>query len=329
MHVTGNMKGISVIICCYNSEKLIDMSLGYLAKQQVETLPAWEIVLVNNNSKDNTTSVAENYWKSTGLTTPLRIIQENKQGLIHARKTGIMSAQYDLVVFCDDDNFLAPNYLERAWQIMNAHPDVGILGGESKGYFTSPEPEWLPQMYSAYALGKQYGTTGDVTATKGQVWGAGMVSQTKLLQEIFNEEFITTGRSGKNLASGDDTEICYKAILKGYHIYYDESLKLQHYITPPRLTWEYAIRLSKGHIHTLINMISLRREAVEKINESNRTSFKDLLYAIRYTFKPQYLFKMRSITNLKDHEGDFKHWKAYFDLYYIYTLLRKKILKLN
>ncbi len=305
------------------------MSLAYLAAQRVNSLPAWEIVLVNNNSKDNTVSVAENYWHGLEVNVPLRVIQENKQGLIHARKTGIMNARYSLIVFCDDDNFLAPDYLEKAWQIMKAHPQVGILGGVSKGYFTSPEPEWLPQMYSAYALGKQYHTTGDVTATKGQVWGAGMVSQAKLLQEIFNEEFITTGRTGKNLASGDDTEICYKAILKGYHIYYDESLKLQHYITPQRLTWEYAIRLSKGHIHTLINMISLRREAVEKINENSGTSFKDLLYAIRYTFKPVYLLKLGSILNLKEHEGDFKHWKAYFDLYYIYTLLRKKILKLN
>jgi len=305
------------------------MSLGHLAKQEVSSLPAWEVILVNNNSKDNTVAVAQHYWESLGTNTPLRIIQENEQGLIHARKAGIINGRYSVTVFCDDDNFLAPNYLERAWQIMDTHPEVGILGGESKGYFTSPEPEWLTQMYSAYALGKQYSTTGDVTATKGQVWGAGMVSQTKLLQEIFNEDFITTGRSGRNLASGDDTEICYKAILKGYHIYYDESLQLQHYIIPSRLTWEYAIRLSKGHIHTLINMISLRREAVEKINETKSTSLKDLLYALRYTFKPQYLFKIKHIANLKNHEGDFKYWKAYFDLYYIYTLLRRKILNLN
>lgn len=305
------------------------MSLGYLAKQHVQILPAWEIVLVNNNSKDDTVSVAESFWKSTGVNVPLRIIQENKQGLIHARKTGIMSVQYDTIVFCDDDNFLAPDYLETAWKIMQAHPEVGILGGESKGYYTCPEPSWLPQMYAAYALGKQFSITGDITTTKGQVWGAGMVSQTKLMQEIFQEEFVTTGRSGKNLASGDDTEICYKAVLKGYRIFYDESLKLQHYITPPRLTWEYAIRLSKGHIDTLINMISLRREAIEKNDVNARTYLKDLLYAIRYTFKPGYLLKMRSITNLKDHEGDFKYWKAYFDLYYIFVLLKKKILNLN
>jgi Predicted glycosyltransferases len=324
MPATGNLQdGVSVVICCYNSEKVIARALECIARQQITNIPEWEVVLVNNNSKDNTVAVAEAVQQQYGSALPLRIINEPQQGLMYARHTGIASTFYDITLFCDDDNFLDQHYMQTAYDVMRANPEIGIVGGQTSGAYASAPPEWFHKISSGYAIGQQQERSGDVTHTTGQVWGAGMVSRTTLLRDIFKEEFITTGRKGGKLAAGDDTELCYKAILRGYKIYYDERLKLQHFITPQRLTWEYAIRLNKGLATVLPNLLGLRRLAVEKKNETIVMRLKDFLFAIKHNFKLQYLLHWGRIRNLEKHEGDFELWDAYFRLNYIQLMFTR------
>ena len=60
------MKGISIIICCYNSAKRLHETLKHLALQQVSDTIHWEVILVNNNSTDATTQIALEIWNGLG-----------------------------------------------------------------------------------------------------------------------------------------------------------------------------------------------------------------------------------------------------------------------
>lgn len=324
MPATGNLReGVSVIICCYNSEKVIARALECIAQQQITTIPEWEVILVNNNSKDNTVAVAETVKQQYGAALPLRIINEQQQGLMYARHTGIASTSFDITLFCDDDNFLDEHYMQTAYDIMRSNPKIGVVGGQTSGAYASPPPDWFHIISTGYAIGRQQERSGDVTHTTGQVWGAGMVSRTTLLWDIFKEKFITTGRKGGKLAAGDDTELCYKVILRGYNIYYDERLKLQHFITPQRLTWEYAVRLNRGLATVLPTLMGLRRQAVEKQKETWIMRFKDFIYAIKHNFKWHYLVQWGRIRKLENYEGDFELWDAYFKLNYIQLMFTR------
>jgi glycosyltransferase involved in cell wall biosynthesis len=68
--------GVSVIICCYNSAALLPQTLEHLANQQTAGEISWEIIIVNNNSTDNTAEIAENIWQGLNRPIPFRVVHQ-------------------------------------------------------------------------------------------------------------------------------------------------------------------------------------------------------------------------------------------------------------
>jgi len=247
MH-SDHKDGITVIICCYNSADRIKKTLSHLSKQSFKGL--WEIIIVDNNSVDDTIKAARDEWDSYNLPDiPLSIVTELKQGLIYARFTGINNSNYPYIIFCDDDNWLNSDYLEIANRLLKENPEYGVIGGQGiavtdNGY---PLPEWFKDNESVYAVGKQASTAGDVTQ-RNFVWGAGLISRKELLLKCFNAQYplILVGRTEGQLTSGEDSEICLRIIMMGYRIYYDDKLVFRHFLPKSRLSDEYFSKLITG-----------------------------------------------------------------------------------
>lgn len=248
------MNGISVIICCYNSAERLPLALEFLSKQKVLKDLNREIIIVNNNSKDDTVVIAQNVWQSFKTNKELRIINEDRQGLNYAREAGVKAALYDIIIFCDDDNLLAENYIQYSYDLVKRTKDLGygIWGGKPVAYFDegTKVPEWFEKEKANYVVGAQGNKTGDISA-RGYVWGAGMVMLKKIYLNTFNDKFpmLLSDRAGGVLTSGGDAEISLRALIAGCKLYYDEHLILQHYISKDKLTPEYNAGLVKGFLH--------------------------------------------------------------------------------
>ncbi|HMS65779.1 MAG TPA: glycosyltransferase, partial [Ignavibacteria bacterium] len=242
------LSGVSIVICCYNSAKVLPLTLEYLIKQKnTENIP-WEIIVVNNASTDGTALIAEKLWLRSNSLTPLRIVKENQPGLSAARQLGINTAEYEYVVFCDDDNRLEENFVRNAFEIMNSDESIGVLGGFGDSeYETLPKP-WFKDWMDSFAIGKQSENAGDITWSRGFVWGAAMVIRKEAWNKLKAGGFrsILTDRVGNTLSAGGDTEICYALRNNGWKIWYDPSLKFTHYITEERLNWNYLRNLFRG-----------------------------------------------------------------------------------
>lgn len=241
-------KGVSIIVCCYNSSELLPDTLEKIFKLTVPIDTSAEIILVDNNSSDNTFSLAQKILGSKENKFRYKILKQPVQGLSLSRMTGIKNSQHEYVILCDDDNNLHEDYIENAISIMNANPDTAVLGGESFPVSKTGFPFWFNEFSSSYAAGKQYESDGDVTFSRGEIWGAGMVIRKSALQEIISNGFktILEDRSANKLSSGGDIELCYALRLAGWKIRYDSSLKLDHFIHQKKLDWNYLIKLSKG-----------------------------------------------------------------------------------
>lgn len=244
------INGISVILCCYNSAKRLPETLAHLARQQFINGLDWELILVNNNSTDNTALLAEQIWSSLGSPTFLKIVEEVKAGLSHAREKGIQVAKYDVLLWCDDDNWLCDSYMETAYTIINDNPSIGALGGWCEPAFEIEKPEWFDAQAKYFAVSKQGRQSGEITNKKGCVYGAGMVLRKShwLLLKEQGFEHLLTDRVGKQLSSGGDTEYCYALRLIGYKIWYDERLYFQHFMTSERLSLNYVSRIRRAMI---------------------------------------------------------------------------------
>lgn len=238
----------SIIVCCYNSAKRLHKALECISKQELSSDLLFEVIIVDNNSTDNTSELAQEIWAKLNVPIAFKIVTEPLPGLANARKKGILESIGELIVFCDDDNGLAQDYLKIAFGIMQSNLKIGIIGGYGIIHTDGELPEWYDLLENCYAVGAQYEKDGDITNTRGYVWGAGMVIRKVVFQKLIDAGFqsMLSGRKGRKMMAGDDTELCILSKQLGYLIYYDSRLKYFHYIPQSRITWRYLLQLWKG-----------------------------------------------------------------------------------
>jgi glycosyltransferase involved in cell wall biosynthesis len=233
-------EGISVIICAHNAADRIGETLRHLAKQQTGAVQ-WEIILVDNGSTDNTTEVARRVWP-IDAPAPLRLLSESTLGYNRAADHGIAHARFSIIAHVHDDNWLAEDWLARVAAIFRSNPEIGACGGLITGAFDCAAPKWFSEFQENYAVGPQGEHEGDITWSRGYLWGAGLCLRRTAWMEIKRRGFQSLGSgrtAGKRMISGEDTELCYALRLAGWKLWYSENLCLTHYIPAARLNWRY------------------------------------------------------------------------------------------
>lgn len=240
-------RGISIIICCYNSSKMLPKTLRFLREQNVPADLPWEIIVVDNASTDETAEVAVKLWPKD-VAIPLKVVAEAKAGLINARIRGMLEAQYDFVSFVDDDNWVEPNWVRIVSEVMTAYPKVGACGGQCIAVFDVEPPFWFEHFQKSYAVGAQSTERGDITWKTGHLWGAGLCLRKSAWDQLAGKDFsfLLNGRKGDILDSGEDYELCYALRLAGWRLWYEPNLKLRHFMHEKRLKWSYLRRIQRG-----------------------------------------------------------------------------------
>ena len=237
--------GVSVIVCTYNGASRIRPTLEALARCTAN-FPV-EIILVDNNSNDGTAEIAQDIWqKMENPDFDFFVVHEALPGKAYALRAGVIAARGDLIVICDDDNSLTSNYLTLAIEIMR-DPKIGAVGGQCEPIVDGEVPNFLYSHGWGYALGVQALASGDVTETRGFLWGAGLVLRRIDLLIFYNCPGFPTleGRNTK-LQSHEDSEVCAGLILLGRRLYYDQRLVLRHHVPSSRLTADYVTQLIAG-----------------------------------------------------------------------------------
>jgi len=238
---------VSVVVPTHNGSARIGATLARIAAQRVPAGLDWEVVIVDNASTDGTSGSAERSWPS-GAPAPLRVVHESRLGLAHAHARGFAEARHEIVTWVEDDNLIAPDWLETVVDVMQAHPEVGACGGLNEPLCEGEPPAWFQEHASSYAVGPQGRAAGDVTWTRGFLWGAGLTVRREAWTGLVDKGFrpLLPDRSGQNLSSGGDTEICYALRLAGWRLWYEPRMRLRHALPARRLDWRYLRRLWRG-----------------------------------------------------------------------------------
>ena len=232
--------GISVVICCYNSEQKIQKALTCLQDQKFEKELSWEVLVVDNASTDRTATVAKDSWKLKGVS--LSVVNEPNPGISHARRRGFDEARFEIISFVDDDNWVEKDWIQKVFETMYADREIGILGGNGTAVADVPLPAWFNKYQSAYAVGPQGDASGE---RKSILYGAGMNIRKSTWENLKKEgfDFQLTGRKGKVLSSGEDSELSLAVILNGQKLYYRSDLTFDHFMPEGRLNWDYLMKL--------------------------------------------------------------------------------------
>ncbi|HVL15173.1 MAG TPA: glycosyltransferase [Gemmata sp.] len=234
---------LTVAICTWNRSRLLDETLAGLRAVRVPDGVRWEVLVVNNNSTDDTERVLDRHADSL----PLRRLVETQQGHSHARNCALDNTDADWVVWTDDDVIVSENWLASFAETARRHPQAAAVGGPIDPWFpVEPAPELLeafPVLRGGF-IGIDYGPDERPLAADEPIWGANMAYQTAKVRGLrFNPDL---GRVKNALVSGDDADFLARVRDTGAPVFYSPGMRLKHYVDPKRMTEEYLLGFYEG-----------------------------------------------------------------------------------
>ena len=135
------MPKISIIVCTFNRAQKLGDFLNRLESHVLKSNLDVEIILIDNNSSDETPKILAEYKASSKLT--VITVYEIRQGANYARNAGIKNARSQILVFTDDDVDFTDTWLVDFSNYLEKHPECQVITGKIIPKFTLPKPEWL------------------------------------------------------------------------------------------------------------------------------------------------------------------------------------------
>ena len=240
----GHPMRFSICVCTYNRAHILPYCLESLVKLDVPVGCEAEILVIDNNSCDNTKGIVDSFSRRSIIS--ICYFYESQQGLSAARNRAIKEARGDYIGFLDDECVVQPDWLQIvAADICEFAPF--IIGGPYTGILLpGTTPKWFKAEYgNAYFLADHQlrrGYQKDFRASGGNMFLHRRVCETQL----FNQNF---GMKGDELKMGEEA-LFQERFLNGnpgVMVFYEPRMEIAHYILPQKLSLSYhARRLMEG-----------------------------------------------------------------------------------
>jgi glycosyltransferase involved in cell wall biosynthesis len=233
----------SVVIATYNRADELVRTLESLSKLQVSE--PWEVIIVDNNSSDNTKEVVEKAVETFPV--PLLYLHESQQGRSAALNTGIKAAQGEIIATTDDDVRLEPDWLTNADRALR-QLGCDYLGGKALPIWSGKRPAWIPEgrsIHWAVIALLDYGPQ-PLPLVDYVPIGVNMVFR----REAFERAGLwdnTIGRKAGTLLGQEVREWCQRARAANVKGFYSPDLVIHHVIPADRLTKKYFRRWFYWH----------------------------------------------------------------------------------
>jgi O-antigen biosynthesis protein len=197
---------VSVVVCAYNAERTMDQCLASLA---MLNYPDYEVIVVNDGSRDRTLEIAENYGYC-------RIISQPNKGLSVARNIGAEAATGEIVAYTDSDCVADPDWLTYLVAKMEAS-NLAACGGPN---FPPPEDSLVPAAVAVAPGGPTHVLISDEVAE--HIAGCNMAFRREMLLRLGGFDPIYR-------AAGDDVDICWRFQDAGYTIGFSPAAVVWHF----------------------------------------------------------------------------------------------------
>ncbi|MBE9114499.1 glycosyltransferase family 2 protein [Lusitaniella coriacea LEGE 07157] len=241
------MIDFTIAICTYNGEQRIAEVLERLESQVDTENFSWEILIIDNNSTDNTASLIREYQANGSSPYPLRYYLETRQGLAFARQCAVENARGDWVGFVDDDNLPETNWVAAAYAFSQTHPNAGAYGGIVRGEFEVDPPPGFEKV-SSFFLVRERSTQQYIYKKKDKILppGSGLVVRKQVWLENVPSVLFLKGRVGNSMLASEDLEAITYIQNAGWEVWYNPEMTIYHKIYCHRLEQDYLVSLVRG-----------------------------------------------------------------------------------
>ena len=216
---------VSVVVCAYDAADTIEDCLVSLARLDY---PDYEIVLVNDGSRDGTSEIARRH-------AGVRVIDTPNQGLGAARNVGLGVATGDVIAYTDADARVDPEWLTYLVQPLLGDANTVGTGGPNE---VPQDDPWMAQCIARAPGGPTHVLLDDQTAE--HVPGCNMAFRKHALLTVGGFDPIY-------LRAGDDVDICWRLQARGWRIgFAPAALVWHHHRTSVRAYWRQQAGYGEG-----------------------------------------------------------------------------------
>jgi glycosyltransferase involved in cell wall biosynthesis len=256
----SRVNSLSVLICTYNRSALLEQTLETLQRAYPPDRCTVEVIVVDNNSSDNTREVVRRAGAMGPY--PVHYLAERQQGKGFALNSGLANAHGEVIALTDDDVLPARDWLQRIVGNFRASDVVFVFGKVLPRWEAPPPPELVtlkardiwgplalidygdePVSYDAESFGK-----------KRLPVGANLALRRQAIEQIGGWR-TDLGRVDNTMIAGEDRELCVRLYRAGlYSGVYDPSVLVKHLVPATRMTRDYFRKWFFWHGRTLARM---------------------------------------------------------------------------
>ncbi len=207
---------ISVIIATYNRSESLRQALQSFEEMSVPPELSWELIIMDNNSNDNTKEVCNEFQKKNTL--PLKYIFESRKGKPYALNRGIREAKGEILALTDDDAIVDVYWLVSIAKVFSNDTSISGIGGRVEQYNentitfrTYKERILFSSPYQLY---------------NPPIIGVNMAFKKEVFDEVGGMD--TSFGPGTKIGTNIDAEFIYRVYKKGFKMVYFPDVLVYH-----------------------------------------------------------------------------------------------------
>lgn len=232
---------ISVIVCTYNRRESLKETLNSLLAQEINGSFNYEILVIDNNSKDKTKEAVGSYFLKFGG--KLKYLFESRQGKSYALNTALKEANGEIIAFCDDDVIVDPNWLLSIAKCFNEF-GCDAMGGRVLPLYPKNVPSWVKEnkdLLVGPVVRHDYGE--EVKIYDSSLMRAFIGSNMAVKSSYFSKIGLFRTDLGPGQGqTGEDTDIFNRLKAAGAKLYYNGPALVLHPISKERITYRFLVK---------------------------------------------------------------------------------------
>ena len=228
---------VSIIICTFNRCSSLADTLASLQALRMPDQVRWDVLVVDNNSTDETKAVVEQFARNAMV--DVRYLFEPTQGLSHARNSGILATDSEYIAFTDDDVIVDQDWLKCVVETFTTN-NADCVGGKIVPCWLGERPRWLTDNLLNVLAVLDHGDKALELGLRDDdrtLFGANFAFKRESLVKAGMFD-VALGRKGA-FGAGEDKEVLQKLKQAEGRVIYNPGAIVFHKVSPERLSKKY------------------------------------------------------------------------------------------
>lgn len=248
------IKTVDIAICTWNRASLLSRTLESIAKLNVPADVQLTVMVIDNQSTDETQSVIKAFTDSNvGKTHKVFSAIEPQQGHTFARNRAIEASQSDLILWTDDDVLVDPDWVAKYVEAADRQPSVSFWGSHIEPLFTGGKPEWIADNWESLSgcfAARDLGDQSIELSAERLPYGANFAIRGEVQRaNLFDTQL---GRRADVVLGEDELELMRRLLAADRQGRWIPAATVQHLIPSDRATTKYVYDYFVGQGRNLV-----------------------------------------------------------------------------